>query len=93
MAQINVELKTLQRWFNEGVAQGATAMTIITDTFPHEPEQYPEYEIPGKASGRRESMQMAGQRFTLTTPLASQLQTLSVSRCSCYNRLGPCGCG
>jgi len=93
MSQINVSTETLQRWYSDGVSKGAVAMTIMTDTFPHEPEQYPEYEIPGKAREPRESMQMAGMRFSLEKPLDDQIPLpRQTNFMGCYCN-GPCGCG
>ena len=93
MSQIDVSTETLQRWYDNGVSKGAVAMTIMTDTFPHKPEQYPEYEIPGEEREPRESMQMAGKKFSLKRPLTDQLRParpLNPWGCNCW---GPCGCG
>ncbi|MDA8597024.1 hypothetical protein N9L26_01665, partial [Candidatus Pacebacteria bacterium] len=93
MLQIDVSLETLQRWYDDGVSRGAVAMTIMTDTFPVELEQYPEYEIPGEDREPREFMQMAGRRFSLEQPLADQMPRAPQRNfMGCYCR-GPCGCG
>ena len=93
MSQIDVSTETLQRWYSEGISRGAVAMTIMTDTFSHEPEQYPEYEIPGEEREPREPMQIAGRKFSLERPLTDQLRPASLLNswgCNCW---GPCGCG
>lgn len=93
MSQIDVSTETLQRWYDEGVTKGATTMTVMTDTFPHEPEQYPEYAIPGEDREPREPMQMAGRTFSLSKPLADQMpRPRQPNFMGCYCR-GPCGCG
>jgi hypothetical protein len=93
MTQIDVSRQELQEWYDDGVAKGAVAMTIVTDTFSHEPEQHPEYEIPGEIRKPREAMLMAGMRFSLTRPLDEQLpRKRQPNFMGCYcERV--CGCG
>lgn len=93
MSQINVSVNTLRRWYEHGISRGAVAMTIMTDTFPERPEQYPEYEIPGEDWIPRESMQVAGRTFSLQRPLREQMpcpHEQPFMECHC---VGPCGCG
>lgn len=88
MSQIDVSIETLQRWYDAGVAKGAVAMTIMTDTFPHTPEQGPEYEIPGVDKEPRGAMHLVGRTFSLLIPLAEQMPS---DRQICFC-IGPCGC-
>ena len=92
MGQIDVSPATLEQWFDEGVAMGATTMTIITDTFPTPPEQYPRYAVPGETAETSGAMEIAGEVFRLDRPLAPQLGTpprVTALGCGCC---GPCGC-
>lgn len=89
---ITVEIDTLRRWYAEGVAKGATSMTILTDTFPHKPEQYPEYATPRGKESRRQAMQVEGNTYDLTRPLEEQIlfpNQVDPNECTCF---GPCGC-
>jgi len=39
-------VKEIERWFDEGVKQGATHMIVVCDTFDW--EDYPKYVMPGQ---------------------------------------------
>ena len=90
MAQINVSAPVLQDWYDVGVSRGATSMSVVTDTFPYEPKQYPMYLMPGQEVHPLEAMEIEGHVFRLTIPLAQQLPVPKTCGCT---RDGPCNCG
>jgi hypothetical protein len=65
----------ISKWFDEGVAKGATHMCIICDTFDH--EDFPRYVMAGSdpkhVSGAIGSMERLMEVYALHLPKDTQL--------------------
>jgi hypothetical protein len=90
---MSIDTQTLQRWYEKGVQQGAVTLNIIVDTFPEEPEEYPEYLKQGEQAAPLQQMSHRIDSFDLTKPLDAQIKSRTNRNymgCSCH---GPCNCG
>lgn len=67
----------ISRWFDDGVAEGATHMIIVTDTFDW--EDFPVYVLPGQSARvqaddhRSRSMQKVMEVYSLKMDKGAQL--------------------
>ena len=49
----------IDKWFDEGIAQGATHMLVVCDTYDH--DDYPVYVMPGQDPRKRAEPRMLGE--------------------------------
>jgi hypothetical protein len=70
-------VSTISRWFVEGVAEGATHMIVVCDTFDH--EDYPVFVKPGEDVREKEKsysgreMQRVMEVYNLGMEMSDQL--------------------
>lgn len=74
---MTANMNEIRRWFEEGVAKGATHMIVVCDTFDH--EDYPVFVKPGEDVREREkayqwrNMQRVMEVYNLAIDMADQL--------------------
>jgi hypothetical protein len=87
-------LSELTRWFVEGEALGATHVLAVVDTFPHEPEEFPRFIIPGVDTDPPQSMEIQGLWYDLLKTPESyfRMPIPGPGGPGCTCRGGVCGC-